>query len=86
MKTQLISQLNAAYEYFERSTRSLTEEDSGFAPADGVFTAANQVAHVAQTIDWFIDGAFTRMGSTWISSAMSVRFEPSALLTKRAHG
>lgn len=44
--------------FFERSTRSLTEEDSGFAPAEGSFTAAQQVAHVAQTIEWFFAGAF----------------------------
>jgi uncharacterized damage-inducible protein DinB len=49
-------------EYFERSTRSLTEEDSGFAPAEGTFTAAQQMAHVAQTIEWFFDGAFNPAG------------------------
>ena len=27
-----------------------------------MFTAANQVAHAAQTIDWFIDGAFNPNG------------------------
>ena len=62
MKNALIGQLNAAYEFFDRSTRSLTEDDSGFAPAEGVFTAANQVAHAAQTIDWFIEGAFSLDG------------------------
>jgi uncharacterized damage-inducible protein DinB len=49
-------------EYFERSTRSLTEEDSGFAPAEGMFTAAQQVAHAAQTIEWFFEGAFRPEG------------------------
>ena len=47
-------------EYFNRSTRPLREEDSGFAPTEGVFTAAGQVAHVAQTIDWFFDAAFSK--------------------------
>ena len=58
MKAQLLAELNAALEYFNRSTGALTEEDSGFSPAEGVFTAAQQVGHAAQTIDWFIDGAF----------------------------
>ncbi len=62
MKEQLVGQLEAALEYFERSTRSLSEEDADFAPAEGVFTTAAQVAHVAQTIDWFIDGAFRQDG------------------------
>lgn len=49
-------------EYFDRSTRSLTEEDSGFAPAEGMFTTAQLVAHVAQTIEWFFAGAFNPGG------------------------
>ncbi len=62
MKQALLAQLDNANEYFTRSTGQLREDDSGFAPADGVFTAANQVAHAAQTIDWFIDGAFNANG------------------------
>ena len=62
MKEILLAQLNAAYESFERSTSSLTEEDSTFAPAPGVYTTAQQVAHTAQTIDWFMDGAFKSGG------------------------
>jgi uncharacterized damage-inducible protein DinB len=58
MKQQLLGQLNAAAEYFDRSTGSLTEEDSAYAPAEGVFTTAQQVAHAANTIDWFVEGAF----------------------------
>ena len=58
MKEQLLADLNAAAEFFERSTRSLTEDDSTYTPAEGIFTTAQQVAHAAQTIDWFMDGAF----------------------------
>lgn len=49
-------------EYFDRSTRGLTEEDSGFAPKEGMWTAAHVVAHVAQTFEWFVDGAFAPGG------------------------
>ena len=62
MKDRLLAELNATIEYFDRSTRSLTEEDSGFSPAEGVFTTAQQVAHAANTIDWFVQGAFEPTG------------------------
>ncbi len=55
-------QLAAAKEWFDRSTRTLTEDDSTFAPEKGGFTTAQQVAHVAQTIDWFLEGAFRPEG------------------------
>ena len=58
MKERLLDELNAALEFFNRSTGSLTEADSTYTPVDGVFTTAQQVAHAAQTIDWFIKGAF----------------------------
>ncbi len=62
MKERLLRELNEAREYFDRSTRALTEDDSGYAPAEGTFTAAQHVAHAAQTIDWFVEGAFSRTG------------------------
>ena len=57
-KDTLLAQLNNAYTCFQRSTGSLTEEDSSFTPVEGTFTVAGQVAHVGQTIDWFIEVAF----------------------------
>lgn len=62
MKQALLAQLDSVHEWFNRSTGQLTEDDSGFAPTDGVFTVASQVAHAAHTIDWFIDGAFNPQG------------------------
>ncbi len=62
MKEAWIGQLQSTREFFTRSTKSLTEDDSNFAPADGTYTAANPVAHAAQTIDWFVDGAFAPEG------------------------
>jgi len=56
----LIKQLNGTKEYFDRSSRCLAEEHSGFKPTPEMMTAAQQVAHVAQTFDWFIEGAFHR--------------------------
>jgi uncharacterized damage-inducible protein DinB len=51
------NQLLASKEFFERSTRVLDEADSGFHPREGMMTVAQQVAHTAQTLDWFIEGA-----------------------------
>ena len=54
----LVQQLKLTREWFDRSTSCLTEDDSSFAPSDGMMTAAQQVAHVAWTVHWFLDGAF----------------------------
>jgi len=51
------SQLLASQNFFNRSTRVLEEADSQFAPHEGMMTVAQQVAHAAQTLDWFIQGA-----------------------------
>jgi uncharacterized damage-inducible protein DinB len=51
------NQLLASQDFFQRSTRVLEEADSGFRPREGMMTAAQQVAHVAQTLDWFLEGA-----------------------------
>lgn len=59
---QAQTELKSAHEYFNRSTRHLTEAHSNFAPADGMMTTAQQVAHVAHTIDWFLQGAFRPEG------------------------
>ncbi len=62
LSQQALTELDSAREFFNRSTRQLSEDHSGFAPAPGMMTAAQQVAHAAQTIDWFVDGAFNPAG------------------------
>ena len=54
--------LRSMREYFNRSTKPLSEEHSGFAPQEGLYTVAGHVAHVAQTVEWFFDAAF---GKDW---------------------
>ena len=49
-------QLVSSQEFFNRSTRLLAEADSQFAPYPGMMTVAQQVAHAAQTLDWFVQG------------------------------
>jgi uncharacterized damage-inducible protein DinB len=55
-QTDFASQLLASKDFFDRSTRVLDEADSGFRPQEGMMTVAQQVAHAAQTIDWFVQG------------------------------
>jgi uncharacterized damage-inducible protein DinB len=55
-------QVKELEKFFDKSTSVLTEKDSKFAPAKGMFTVAQHVAHVAQTVDWFIEGAFRKAG------------------------
>ncbi len=54
--------LKQALQFLSRTCSVFQEEDSAFAPDPGMFTVAQQVAHVAQTIDWFMDGGFGDKG------------------------
>jgi len=56
MKQGLLTELDTVKVFFERSTSCLTEEDSKFVPKEGMLTIAQQVAHAAQSIDWFVEG------------------------------
>jgi uncharacterized damage-inducible protein DinB len=69
-----LTELDSAHEYFVRSSRSLEEAHSTFAPAPGMMTAAQQVAHAAHTIAWFIEGAFRPEGfdTNWEAHATVV--------------
>jgi len=58
----LVEELRASKEYFDRSSRCLQEEHSKFAPAEGMYTVAQQVAHAAQAVEWCVEGAFRPEG------------------------
>jgi len=62
VKEGLLKEIETVRQFFERSTDCLTEEDSGFAPKQGMYTASQHVAHAAQSIEWFIDGMFSPKG------------------------
>jgi len=51
-----------ALQFFSRTCSVFKEEDSGFTPTPPQFTVAQHVAHVAQTIDWFMEGGFRDEG------------------------
>jgi uncharacterized damage-inducible protein DinB len=58
----MLGVVKSMHEYIERSSRVLDEADSTFAPKEGMYTAAQQLAHTAQTIEWFIKGVFAHEG------------------------
>jgi uncharacterized damage-inducible protein DinB len=51
-----------ALQFFSRTCSVFHDDDSEYAPTPGQFTVAQHVAHVAQTIDWFIVGGFRPEG------------------------
>ncbi len=58
----LVNRLQAARAFFEKTIECFQEEDGGFAPKEGMFTVAQHIAHAAQTIEWFLEGAFRPQG------------------------
>ena len=57
-KQILLNQIKASKTYLDRATDVLTEADSSLCPTEGMMTAAQQIAHISHTVDWFIEGAF----------------------------
>ena len=75
IKDNLIKELESSFGFFKNTIECLSEEDSDFAPKESMFTVSQQVAHAAQTVDWFIDGAF-------ISNGFDLNFEKHTEETK----
>lgn len=57
-----VKQLKQSLQYFSRTCSVFKEDDARYAPTPGQFSVAQHVAHVAQTIDWFVEGAFRPAG------------------------
>ncbi len=56
----LCGELATTEQFFANTIACFAEADSGFAPQSDLLTIAASVAHVARTVDWFIEGAFHR--------------------------
>ncbi len=54
--------LKQSLQFFSRTCSVFHDDDAEFAPTPGQFTVAQHVAHVAQTIDWFMEGGFRPEG------------------------
>ena len=62
MKEGLIEQLKTQEKFFLNTIGCLTEEDSAFKPNEEMYTVAQHVGHAAETVDWFLEGAFGDKG------------------------
>lgn len=78
----MAQRIRTAQEYFNRSTSALTEEDSGFRPTEDTHTVAQQVAHVAWTLEWFMEGAFRPEGFSMDFEAEAERIGEVTSLTE----
>lgn len=58
----LTRQLQAVQSYFEKTISCFEAPDGEFAPKKGMFSVAQQIAHAAQTVEWFLEGAFRPQG------------------------
>jgi uncharacterized damage-inducible protein DinB len=58
----VVASLQSMKTFFDTGTKCFEEKDSTFAAVPGTFTVAQHVAHVAHTIDWFVEGAFRPQG------------------------
>ena len=79
----LVQELESTRKFFKTTLSVFEETDSGFAPFPVLYTVAGHVAHSADSIDWFIEGAF---GDGWdlefdasIAKAKAVRSLDEAL-------
>jgi uncharacterized damage-inducible protein DinB len=54
-----VNKLNSALDFFLDGIEYLEETDSTYVPKEGMFSVAQQVAHVAQMVEWFHAGMFT---------------------------
>ena len=71
----LAADLRMTRQFFNTSTACLTEADAGFSPVPGTWTVAQQVAHAAQSVEWFVEGAFRPEGfdTDWARHAAEVQ-------------
>jgi uncharacterized damage-inducible protein DinB len=57
-----VQELRSTWEFFNRSSACLEEKDSEFRPFEESATVAQQVAHVGQCVNRFMEGAFREEG------------------------
>jgi uncharacterized damage-inducible protein DinB len=58
----LVQEIKSAQRFFKTTLSVFEPDDAGFAPSPELYTVAGHVAHAADTVDWFIEGAF---GEGW---------------------
>ena len=58
----LVKELESTQKFFNTTVSVFEPDDAGFAPYPELYTVAGHIAHSADSIDWFIEGAF---GDGW---------------------
>ncbi len=82
MKDGLIEQLRTMRQFFLNTISCLTEEDSAYAPKEGMYTVAEMIGHTAHTVEWFMDGAFGADGFDMNFENYAERMKQHTSLTK----
>lgn len=59
---QHIQELAMTLKFFKTATSCFGEDDAGFSPQPELYTVAGHIAHAADTVNWFVEGAF---GAGW---------------------
>ena len=62
MKEGLIEQLKMQEKFFLNTISCFTEEDSAYKPNEEMYTVAQHIGHTAETVSWFLEGAFGDKG------------------------
>ena len=58
----LVMELESSLKFFKATLSAFESDDAGFAPNPEMYTVAGHVAHAADSVDWFVEGAF---GKGW---------------------
>ncbi|MDP8207526.1 MAG: DinB family protein [Candidatus Electryonea clarkiae] len=61
-KNPYVDSLRSMQKFFNKTIEVLDENDSSFRATDDTRTVAEQIAHTAQTIDWFFEFGFLNKG------------------------
>ncbi len=84
----LVTQLEMSYGYIRSMISIFEEEDAGFAPQPELYTVAGHIGHAADSVEWFVEGAF---GEGWnmdfeglIAAARAVETLEEAVATFKA--
>ena len=59
---EIVAQLETSHRYIRKMISIFEEEDAGFAPQPELYTVAGHIAHAADSVEWFVEGAF---GEGW---------------------
>ena len=58
----IVAQLKTSHKYMKSTVSIFEEDDAGFAPQPELYSVAGHIAHAADSVEWFVEGAF---GKGW---------------------